>query len=98
MFKYLKKFKRFDENTVKFYLSEVILGLEYLHSKNIIYRDLKPENIVLDEVGHISLTDFGLAKVMKNTKFTSSFVGTPEYNAPEMLKTVANYDGKLTDY
>jgi len=35
---------------------------------------------------------------MKNTKFTSSFVGTAEYNAPEMLKSVANYDGKLTDY
>ena len=42
--------------------SEVILALEELHSKNIIYRDLKPENILLQTDGHLSLADFGFAK------------------------------------
>ena len=38
---------RFDENIAKFYISELILAIEYLHHKNIIYRDLKPENILI---------------------------------------------------
>lgn len=64
LFEYLKKKKkkRFREAQTKFFISEILLALEYLHSKNIIYRDLKPENIVLDEEGHINLIDFGLAK------------------------------------
>jgi len=66
LFEHLKAARRFDETRVKFYAAEIILALEYLHSKNIIYRDLKPENVLLDENGHISLTDFGLAKIVKD--------------------------------
>jgi serine/threonine protein kinase len=54
---------------VKFYAAQVILALEYLHSKNIIYREypiglysLKPENVLIDEAGYLRLTDFGLSK------------------------------------
>lgn len=46
----------------KFYVAELILGIQYIHSKNILYRDLKPENILIDDKGHIRLADFGLAK------------------------------------
>ena len=66
MFEHLRSSQKFDEKRVRFYAAEIILALEYLHSKNIIYRDLKPENVLLDENGHISLTDFGLAKIVKN--------------------------------
>jgi len=58
----LSKKRRFSEKDVLFYACEIILALEYLHSKGIIYRDLKPENILLSQDGHIRLTDFGLAK------------------------------------
>jgi len=50
------------EDQVRFYASEVLLALEYLHMKGFIYRDLKPENIVVHETGHIMLTDFDLSK------------------------------------
>ena len=52
----------FTEEDVKFYLAELALALDHLHSVGIIYRDLKPENILLDSEGHIKLTDFGLSK------------------------------------
>ena len=52
----------FTEEDVKFYLAELALALDHLHSVGIIYRDLKPENILLDCDGHIKLTDFGLSK------------------------------------
>lgn len=67
----------------KFYASEILLAIEYLHARNIIYRDLKPENILLDQHGHIKITDFGLSKVCNSDKqITYSICGTPEYVAP----------------
>ena len=48
LFFLLQKCRRFSEQVAKFYFSQIILGIEYLHQNNIMYRDLKPENILLD--------------------------------------------------
>ncbi|XP_027347528.1 serine/threonine-protein kinase D6PK-like [Abrus precatorius] len=53
--------KRFHESAVRFYASEVLLALEYLHMLGVIYRDLKPENVLVQSDGHIMLTDFDLS-------------------------------------
>lgn len=45
----------------KLYVAEIVLAIEHLHKKGIIYRDLKPDNIVIDIQGHIKLIDFGLS-------------------------------------
>lgn len=67
------------------YAGEVALALEYIHSKGIVYRDLKPENIVINSDGHLKLADFGLSKDISESKTTSTFCGTADYMAPEML-------------
>jgi serine/threonine protein kinase len=62
LFFHLRREKRFVESKAKFYAAEIILALEHLHNKGVIYRDLKPENILLDGEGHIKIADFGLSK------------------------------------
>ena len=88
LFFHLRKAGHFDEDRIRFYASEIILALEYLHKQGIIYRDLKPENILLDSEGHIKITDFGLSKqgiFNKNLDRTFTICGTPEYLAPEII-------------
>lgn len=85
LFQHLRAVKRFDENRARFYTAEISLALQHLHSKNIIYRDLKPENVLMDENGHVCLTDFGMAKILKKNELALTFCGTPEYFAPEIL-------------
>ena len=78
------RIRKFTEEETKFFISCLLLGLEYIHSNNIIHRDIKPENLVSDENGYIRITDFGVAKINKedNSAETS---GTPGYMAPEVL-------------
>ena len=80
LFSHLRTAGRFSVEITRFYIAEIVLVLEYLHSKNIVYRDLKPENLLLDNFGHIKLTDFGFAKVLEdklqiyNSIFLSYFI------------------------
>lgn len=82
LFYHLRHEGAFDENRCRFYTAELVLALEHLHSLGIIYRDLKSENILLDESGHIKLTDFGLSKELPvdgEIQVCKTFCGTPEY-------------------
>jgi serine/threonine protein kinase len=85
LFFHLQRNKRFSEARAKFYAGEIGLALEFIHSHQVIYRDLKPENLVLDRLGHVNLTDFGLAK-REVRDMTHTFCGTPEYMAPELIQ------------
>lgn len=87
----------FDEHMARCYIGELIMALDYLHSKNIVHRDVKPDNLLISSTGHIKLTDFGLSmfgmlerqqEVDEGNHDNSKghrIVGTPDYLAPEAL-------------
>lgn len=81
----------FSEAEVRFYCSEIILGLEHMHHRFVVYRDLKPANILLDENGHVRISDLGLACDFGKKKPHAS-VGTHGYMAPEVLGKGMAYD------
>ena len=95
LFYHLRREKKFSEERTVFYAAEITLAIESLHKNNVIYRDLKPENVLLDEEGHIKITDFGLSKqgVASGHKKAYTFCGTPEYLAPEIIKGVGHDKG-----
>ena len=76
--------RTFSESETKFFISNMILALEYIHSKNIIHRDIKPENLVLESNGYLRVTDFGVAKINEEDN-SSETSGTPGYMAPEVI-------------
>lgn len=83
MFTHLRRMGKFEDPLAKFYASQVILALEYLHFCQLIYRDLKPENILIDKNGYLKITDFGFCKILQGRTWT--LCGTPEYLAPELI-------------
>lgn len=97
LFFHLSREKVFTEERTKFYIAEITLAITYLHERNIIYRDLKLENLLLDRHGHIKITDFGLCKEeISFGETTTTFCGTPEYLAPEVLED--NDYGRAVDW
>lgn len=77
---------QFGLKRAQFYAAEVCLALKYFHENGVIYRDLKLDNILLTLDGHIKIADYGLCK--ENMWYgctTSTFCGTPEFMAPEIL-------------
>jgi serine/threonine protein kinase len=83
---YIQK-KTFIEKECKFFVSCIILGLEYLHSNKIIHRDLKPENILIGKSGYIKISDFGIAKQLDNEPDEEiiDVSGSPGYMSPEAI-------------
>lgn len=75
--------ERLNETAARWVAAQLLLALEHMHSKNVLYRDMKPENILIGRDGYVRLTDFGLSR---ENAFSMSFCGSPAYLSPEMLE------------
>ncbi|XP_046304801.1 serine/threonine-protein kinase 32C isoform X2 [Marmota monax] len=87
---HLQQNVQFSEDTVKLYVCEMALALDYLRSQHIIHRDVKPDNILLDEQGHAHLTDFNIATIIKDGERATALAGTKPYMAPEIFHSFVN--------
>ena len=85
LFALLNKMGKMTEEQAKFFIAQIVLALEHLHSLDIIFRDLKPENILLDRGGYLKMIDFGFAKQTEPGRKCLTLCGTPEYLAPEVF-------------
>lgn len=81
----VNEYKKLGEEAPRFILATVVLALEELHRKSIMYRDLKPENVLVFENGYTKLADFGLAKKNENEELSKTMAGTKIYFAPEIM-------------
>ncbi|XP_055280356.1 serine/threonine-protein kinase 32C isoform X2 [Moschus berezovskii] len=87
---HLQQNVQFSEDTVRLYICEMALALDYLRSQHIIHRDVKPDNILLDERGHAHLTDFNIATIIKDGERATALAGTKPYMAPEIFQSFVN--------
>ena len=91
------KNRNITEEQTKFFLACLTLGLEFIHSCNLIHRDIKPENLLMDSRGYLRITDFGISSIYKkNKKNAYDTSGTPGYMAPEVI--TANNHCKVVDF
>ena len=91
------KNRNITENQTKFFLACLTLGLEFIHSHNLMHRDIKPENLLIDSIGYLRITDFGISSIYKKNKRNANDTsGTPGYMAPEVI--TGNNHCQVIDY
>ena len=83
---YKKKREKIPEETIIKYMTQILLGVDYIHKKRILHRDLKPENLMIDDEGDVKVSDFGLAKQLTSTSaYARTRLGTMSYSSLEVL-------------
>ena len=83
---FVKKRRKLGEKTAKILFKQIIEGIKYIHSQNIVHRDIKLENILIDLNNNIKICDFGVGKLINSNLLLHEQCGTPVYMAPEIIK------------
>jgi serine/threonine protein kinase len=90
MFAYLSETGELKESVCRYYFSQLLRVLSYLHDNGIAHRDIKPENLLFDEDFNLKVSDFGLADMMTDSK-TNISSGTKSYLPPEVILNLNHY-------
>ena len=86
LFNFVKKRRKLSEKMAKFLFRQIILGIQHIHSKNVVHRDIKLENILIDFNNNVKICDFGIGKVLDSEdELLYDKCGTPMYMAPEII-------------
>ncbi|GJX80009.1 mitogen activate protein kinase [Tanacetum coccineum] len=83
------------EALLLYFLYQILCGLKYIHSANVLHRDLKPSNLLLNANCDLKICDFGLARVTSETAFMTEYVVTRWYRAPELLLNSSDYTADI---
>uniref|UniRef100_A0A0C9RGX2 Mitogen-activated protein kinase n=1 Tax=Wollemia nobilis TaxID=56998 RepID=A0A0C9RGX2_9CONI len=84
-----------SEEHCKYFLYQILRGLKYIHSANVLHRDLKPSNLLLNANCDLKICDFGLARITSETDFMTEYVVTRWYRAPELLLNSSEYTAAI---
>ncbi|GMH10010.1 hypothetical protein Nepgr_011851 [Nepenthes gracilis] len=90
---------KLKEDVARKYFQQLISAVDYCHSRSVYHRDLKPENLLLDEIGNLKVSDFGLSALAESKRqdgLLHTTCGTPAYVAPEVIHR-KGYDGAKAD-
>lgn len=102
MSKMVDKNGPYTESDARILFSQIVAGIEYLHSLDVAHRDLKPENVLLNHQNQVKVADFGLADFCRDAYTNNRILlytrcGTKMYMPPEVLSTKAGYNGMFFD-
>lgn len=96
LFQYIIDKQHLSESEAQPIFRQILETLEYIHSMGISHRDMKPENLLIDKVGHIKISDFGLSRFLDTNGLVDTPCGSPCYASPECISG-KSYDGITTD-
>merc|ERR1719158_1527483 len=91
----LLKTQRLSNDHICYFLYQILRGLKYIHSANVLHRDLKPSNLLLNTTCDLKICDFGLARTNSEKEYMTEYVVTRWYRAPELLLSCADYTAAI---
>nr|GMD12481.1 mitogen-activated protein kinase homolog NTF6 [Ipomoea batatas] len=91
----IRSSQQLTEDHCQYFLYQLLRGLKYIHSANVLHRDLKPSNLLLDANCDLKICDFGLARTTSETDFMTEYVVTRWYRAPELLLNCSEYTAAI---
>ncbi|GAV71378.1 Pkinase domain-containing protein [Cephalotus follicularis] len=95
LYQIIRSTQPLTDDHCQYFLYQLLRGLKYIHSANVLHRDLKPSNLLLNANCDLKICDFGLARTTSETDFMTEYVVTRWYRAPELLLNCSEYSAAI---